>query len=180
VVAPYRVGGQPYAELPRVRLAAEKQEGEMSLWDQIFDKFNNRGGSILALTLFILFGIGLKNLIAFTGEDEINAGVYTSGFLFVGLMGWTSTYMGRVATKSTTYAQQLKDYETAVMRRRLEELSEEEILALCEECGVTEVELREVMDEAGSEADALTRKQKILEIFKMPQSEQDPRGALGF
>ena len=37
--------------------------------------------------------------------------------------------MFRVANKYTTYAQQLKDYENAVIQKRFEELSEEEVRA---------------------------------------------------
>ncbi len=51
---------------------------------------------------------------------------------FVGFGGiaWTVSYVFRVANKDMTYAQQLKDYENAVIQKRFEELSEEEVGAL--------------------------------------------------
>ena len=42
-------------------------------------------------------------------------------------VGWCGTYLFRVGTKNMTYTQQLKDYEEAVMEKRLEEMSETEI-----------------------------------------------------
>jgi cytochrome c-type biogenesis protein CcmH/NrfG len=41
-----------------------------------------------------------------------------------------------VATKDMTYAQQLRDYENAVLQKRLEELADDEIQALMEEIEV--------------------------------------------
>lgn len=40
----------------------------------------------------------------------------------VGIILWTTTYVFRVANKDMTYVKQLKDYEDAVLRKRLEEL----------------------------------------------------------
>ena len=41
-----------------------------------------------------------------------------------------SSYVFRVANKDMTYAQQLKDYENAVIQKRFEELSGDEVDAL--------------------------------------------------
>ena len=46
---------------------------------------------------------------------------------------WVGSYILRVATKDMTYAKQLKDYENAVIAKRLEELDEDEIQALVED-----------------------------------------------
>ena len=43
------------------------------------------------------------------------------------------SYVFRVATKDMTYAQQLKDYENAVIQKRFEELSGDEVGALMTE-----------------------------------------------
>ena len=40
------------------------------------------------------------------------------------------SYVFRVANKDMTYAQQLRDYENAVIQKRFEELSEDEVDAL--------------------------------------------------
>ncbi len=48
--------------------------------------------------------------------------------IFVGIcVGWVSTYVYRVATKQMTYVKQLEQYEDAVMRKRLDEMTEEEV-----------------------------------------------------
>ena len=45
-------------------------------------------------------------------------------------IGWVSTYVWRVATKQMTYVKQLEQYEDAVMRKRIEEMTEEEMTDL--------------------------------------------------
>ena len=57
------------------------------------------------------------------------------GAIFVLLSNvlWASTYIFRVANKDMTYAKQLRDYENAVLQKRLEELDDDEIDALLEE-----------------------------------------------
>ena len=49
------------------------------------------------------------------------------------LRGKKKRYLWRVENKQTTYAKQLSQYEQEIMIRRLSELSEEEIDALCAE-----------------------------------------------
>ena len=62
------------------------------------------------------------------------------GALFVLLSNllWASTYVFRVANKDMTYAKQLRDYENAVLQKRLEELADDEISALMEEIEIEE------------------------------------------
>jgi hypothetical protein len=47
-----------------------------------------------------------------------------------GLIGWVATYLVRVTTKNMTYNQQLKDYEEAVLEKRLAEMTPEELAQL--------------------------------------------------
>lgn len=65
--------------------------------------------------------------------------------LFVGssIVAWTASYVFRVATKDMTYAQQLKDYENAVIQKRFEELNTDEVDALMSEVSESEREQRE-------------------------------------
>jgi hypothetical protein len=49
-------------------------------------------------------------------------GVYMSVAVTVGIIFWTFSYVFRVANKDMTYVKQLKEYEDAVLRKRLEEL----------------------------------------------------------
>jgi len=68
--------------------------------------------------------------------DVLDLGVVLAGnvilvlYVGLGMVVWTGSYIFRVANKDMTYAQQLKDYENAVIQKRFEELSEEEVDAL--------------------------------------------------
>ena len=69
----------------------------------------------------------------FAGLDSISAGIWSQTILIAGVIGWSLTYLFRVVTKNMTYNQQLKDYEDAVLQKRLEEMSPEELAKLQEE-----------------------------------------------
>merc|ERR1711871_447286 len=61
--------------------------------------------------------------------------VFAGNVILVGYVGlltglWTASYVFRVANKDMTYAQQLRDYENAVIQKRFEELSDTEVDAL--------------------------------------------------
>lgn len=68
----------------------------------------------------------------------IHPGIYISVFMTLAMVAWTLTYIFRVANKDMTYAKQLKNYEDAVLAKRLEELAEDEVQALLEEVEVVE------------------------------------------
>jgi hypothetical protein len=85
----------------------------------------------------ILIGIGVltSGAIAYkvletTGLDSIQAGIWAQFILVSGLVGWLVTYLFRVTGKKMTYSQQLKDYQDAVLQKRLDELSPEELAKL--------------------------------------------------
>ena len=61
------------------------------------------------------------------GLDNINAGIWSQVILVGGLVGWILTYITRALTQNMTYNQQLKDYENAVLQKRLDEMSPEEL-----------------------------------------------------
>ena len=84
--------------------------------------------------LLLVIPFGINNYLVSTGLEEAKVGAYV-GFSFVvlSMVGWASTYLFRVANKDMTYAKQLKDYENAVLQKRLEELADDEIQALMEE-----------------------------------------------
>lgn len=66
-------------------------------------------------------------VLKFAGLDSLNAGVWSQVIFLGGLIAWIITYLTRVLTKNMTYNQQLEDYEEAVLRKRLEEMSPEEL-----------------------------------------------------
>jgi hypothetical protein len=61
------------------------------------------------------------------GLDSIDAGIWSQVVLTGGLIGWLCTYLVRAVTKNMTLNQQLKDYEDAVLQKRLEEMTPEEL-----------------------------------------------------
>lgn len=69
-------------------------------------------------------------LLQLAGLDSSQAGIWTQAILVGGLVGWLLTYLFRVFTQNMTLNQQLKDYEDAVLQKRLEELSPEELAKL--------------------------------------------------
>ena len=86
----------------------------------------------IGLGVFVVAGLVYLALQLF-GLDGINAGIWTQAALVIGLVGWSLTYLLRVGSKKMTYNQQLKDYEEAVMQKRLEEMSPEELAQLQQE-----------------------------------------------
>ena len=95
---------------------------------------NTRGGVLVWSTIITIIPVALYNTLVAGGMNSDTAGADV-GFAFVvlSMVGWASTYLFRVANKDMTYARQLKDYENAVLQKRLEELADDEIQALLEE-----------------------------------------------
>lgn len=83
----------------------------------------------IALALFVTGGI-VYLVLQTVGFDSLNAGIWTQTLLVAGLIGWSLTYLLRVFTKNMTYNRQLKDYENAVLEKRLAEMTPEELAEL--------------------------------------------------
>ena len=86
----------------------------------------------IGLGVFVAAGLVYVALQLF-GFDGISAGIWTQTALVIGLVAWSLSYLMRVGGKKMTYNQQLKDYESAVMQKRLEEMSPEELAQLQQE-----------------------------------------------
>lgn len=85
----------------------------------------------IAITFGVFLGGGAIYLVLQgTGLDGISAGIWTQLLLVVGLVVWGSSYLLRVVSKKMTYNQQLEDYKEAVLQKRLEEMSPEELAQL--------------------------------------------------
>jgi hypothetical protein len=80
----------------------------------------------ISIGIFAAGGI-IYLLLQVAGLDSMNAGIWSQVFLVGGLIGWLLTYLFRAVTQNMTYSQQLKDYENAVLQKRLEELTPEEL-----------------------------------------------------
>jgi hypothetical protein len=80
----------------------------------------------IGIGIFAAGGV-LYVILQAAGLDSINAGIWSQAILVGVVIGWLVTYLFRALTKTMTYNQQLKDYEDAVLRKRLEELTPEEL-----------------------------------------------------
>ncbi|MEM6520768.1 MAG: DUF3007 family protein [Cyanobacteria bacterium P01_C01_bin.70] len=83
----------------------------------------------MGLGIFLLGG-GLYMGFRLAGLNGLSAGVWSQVILVAGLLGWVATYLLRVVTSNMTYGQQLKDYEDAVLQKRLEEMTPEQLAQL--------------------------------------------------
>ena len=83
----------------------------------------------VGLGVFIAGG-GLYLVLSLAGLDSLSAGIWSQVIFTGGLLGWVATYLTRVFSKKMTYNQQLKDYEDAVLQKRLDEMSDEELAQL--------------------------------------------------
>jgi hypothetical protein len=81
---------------------------------------------IIGIVVFAIGGAGYLGL-TWAGVDNINAGIWSQLILVGIILAWSFSYVFRVATKKMTYTQQLKDYEEAVLQKRLDELTPAEL-----------------------------------------------------
>lgn len=84
----------------------------------------------IGLGIFGLGGILYLGLERF-GLDSSTAGIWSQAILVGGLVvGWLLSYLVRAGTHTMTYNQQLQDYEEAVLQKRLEAMTPEELAQL--------------------------------------------------
>lgn len=88
----------------------------------------------------LIMGAIVYGVLQLFGLDAQTAGVWSQAIFVSGLLIWLLTYFVRVFTKQMTYNQQLKDYEDAVLEKRLESLSPEELAKLQAEIEAEAVE----------------------------------------
>lgn len=113
---------------------ADSSPDDKSKLPMLLDPGTKGGALFLSLILFFIPIVGYAIGTNFLGWDGVEAGKWIgAGFTVVTTFLWVGSYILRVATKDMTYAKQLKDYENAVIAKRLEELDEDEIQALVED-----------------------------------------------
>lgn len=83
----------------------------------------------IGIGIFAAGGIVYLGFVQF-GLDPTNAGIWSQVVLVAGLVGWLLTYLLRAVTQNMTYNQQLKDYEDAVLQKRLDSMTPEELAQL--------------------------------------------------
>jgi Protein of unknown function (DUF3007) len=81
---------------------------------------------VIGIAVFAIGGAGYLGL-KLVGLDNINAGIWSQLVLVGIILAWSFSYVFRVATKNMTYNQQLQDYEEAVLQKRLDELTPEQL-----------------------------------------------------
>ena len=84
---------------------------------------------IIGIVVFAIGGAGYLGL-QLAGLDDINAGIWSQLILVAIILGWSSTYIFRVANKNMTYDQQRKEYEDAVLQQRYDNLTPEQLAQL--------------------------------------------------
>ncbi|OKH16033.1 DUF3007 family protein [[Limnothrix rosea] IAM M-220] len=67
------------------------------------------------------------------GLDSMDAGIWSQAALVIVVIGWVSTYLFRVGTRTMTFHKQREEYEEAALQRRLDEMSPEELEKLTAE-----------------------------------------------
>lgn len=83
----------------------------------------------IGIGVFAAGGIAYLILQAI-GFESADAGIWSQVLLVASLVGWLLSYLFRVLTQSMTYNQQVKEYEDAVLQKRLEEMTPEELAEL--------------------------------------------------
>ena len=83
----------------------------------------------IGIIIFLAGGLAYL-LFQQVGFDSTSAGIWSQAVLVGGLVIWLLTYLFRVGTKNMTYNQQWRDYEDAVLQKRLEEMTPEELAQL--------------------------------------------------
>lgn len=87
----------------------------------------------------IAFGYLLYYGLQAAGLEPGIAGNWVQLLIFIGIcVGWVGSYIYRVATKQMTYVKQLEQYEDAVMRKRIDEMTDQELQSML---GETEVDI---------------------------------------
>jgi hypothetical protein len=86
---------------------------------------------VLGIGLGVFAAGGLVYIILqVAGLDTLEAGVWSQLLLVGGLIGWVISYVFRAVGQKMTYNQQRKDYEEAYFKKRLDELTPEELAKL--------------------------------------------------
>jgi hypothetical protein len=80
----------------------------------------------ITLGVFVAGGV-VYLLLKQAGLDPLQAGIWSQALLVGGLLGWLLTYFVRVFTHKMTYNKQREDYREALLQKRLEEMTPEEL-----------------------------------------------------
>ncbi|AFY38291.1 hypothetical protein Lepto7376_1981 [[Leptolyngbya] sp. PCC 7376] len=82
--------------------------------------------------IFVVGGL-LYGGFKLVGLESMDAGIWSQAALVLVVIGWVSTYLFRVGTRTMTFHKQREDYEEAALQRRLDAMSPEELAKLAAE-----------------------------------------------
>lgn len=88
-----------------------------------------RDAIAIAVGVFVAGGLAYL-ILQGLGLDGISAGIWSQVLLVGALIGWAISYVARVFRQEMTLNVQLRDYREAVLQKRLEEMSPEELARL--------------------------------------------------
>jgi hypothetical protein len=92
----------------------------------------------IGITLLVfLAGGALYAGLQLAGLEAQNAGIWAEAGLVLGIVGWLLSYVLRVARGKMTYQQQRQEYEDALLQKKLDEMSPEELKQLYDALGET-------------------------------------------
>jgi Protein of unknown function (DUF3007) len=85
--------------------------------------------------LLITFGVFVAGGLAYwilqvVGLESVDAGIWSQLLLILIILGWAGSYVLRVSKHDMTYDQQRAAYEEAVLQKRLDDMTPEELAAL--------------------------------------------------
>jgi phosphotransferase system glucose/maltose/N-acetylglucosamine-specific IIC component len=84
---------------------------------------------IIGIVVFAIGGGGYLTLRSI-GLDNIDAGIWSQLVLVGIVLVWSFSYVFRVATKNMTYNQQRREHEEAVIQKRYNDLTPEQLAKL--------------------------------------------------
>jgi phosphotransferase system glucose/maltose/N-acetylglucosamine-specific IIC component len=84
---------------------------------------------IIGIVVFAIGGGGYLGLKS-AGLDHIDAGIWSQLVLVGIVLAWSFSYIFRVATKNMTYDRQRQEYEEAVLQKRYDDLTPEQLAQL--------------------------------------------------
>eukprot|EP00274_Cyanoptyche_gloeocystis_P006925 CAMPEP_0196655772 /NCGR_PEP_ID=MMETSP1086-20130531/8188_1 /TAXON_ID=77921 /ORGANISM="Cyanoptyche gloeocystis , Strain SAG4.97" /LENGTH=210 /DNA_ID=CAMNT_0041988265 /DNA_START=46 /DNA_END=678 /DNA_ORIENTATION=+ len=100
---------------------------EYSFWD-------TRAGVFAVGGIVLVAGVAFYYGLQFAGVEEIQAGIWTEIAVAGGVIVlWTLSYLSRFFNKELGYFKQREEYEEAVIRKRYEELTDEQWTKMVEE-----------------------------------------------
>lgn len=83
----------------------------------------------IGLGVFALGGLLYLGL-RLAGLDSPSVGIWSQVVFGGGILAWIGTYLTRVVKKDMTYNRQLDHYEEAMLQKRLDELTPEQLTEL--------------------------------------------------